>query len=362
MDRTARLAAELSQAEVAAYLAQTPVSMGYLHGFFEDAHERFMAFAIAADGRLNLICPALSETQARKVGIETIDAWSDGEDPLSHFRHLAHEWSLGGKTIAIDAEMPARMVLQLQSALPDARFIDGSALLGRLRSVKEESELQILRQAGQIADEAFLEVLPQIRPGQTERQVSKLLSEAMDSRGGKTTFSIVAVGPNSAEPHHLNDDTPVAMGQVLLMDFGCEFQGYQSDITRTVFVGEAPPEVREVYSIVHSAHRSARDVIRPGVTGAEVDMAARRVIAKAGYGAFFFHRLGHGIGMQGHEAPDMATYNHEALVAGNCFSVEPGIYLAHHFGVRIENIVACTESGHESFNAEPADEIIEICR
>jgi Xaa-Pro aminopeptidase len=360
MNRIERLAAALREEGISAYLAQTPVSMGYLHGFWEDAHERFMSLGVAADGRVKLICPALSETQARKVGIQDIDVWSDGEDPLSHFRKLAAEWNLGGAAIAVDAEMPARMLLSLQSELPDAKFLNGAAILGQLRRVKEEAELTRMREAAAIADQAFDEVLPQIRIGQTEREVSKLLSDAMERRGGKTSFSIVAVGANSAEPHHLNDDTPVALGEVLLMDFGCEWHGYQSDITRTVFVGKAPADVQEIYGLVYAAHQAGRAAIWPGATGAEIDAAARRVIGHAGYGAYFFHRLGHGIGLQGHEAPDMASYNHEPVEPGNCFSIEPGIYLAGRFGVRIENIVAVTADGYRSLNDEPADQIIEI--
>jgi len=358
--RIDRLAHAMQSSGFDAYFAQTPVSLGYLAGFPEDSHERFMTLAIHADGRHRLICPSLSAAQARRAGISDIASWADGEDSLALFASLAEEWGLRNGILAVDDHLPAAMLLGMQATLPAALFKAGQSVLAMVRSVKDAEELAAMRAAAKIADETYLEVLPQIRVGQTELEVETLLRDGMRKRGGKPTFCIVGVGAGSAEPHHLNGETKVAAGEVLLMDFGCEYLGYQSDITRCVSVGPASAEAKEVYDIVLRAHHAARAAILPGATGSDIDAAARKVIVEAGYGEQFFHRTGHGIGMEGHEAPNMVAGNDVPLQPGNCFSVEPGIYLEGKFGIRIENILFATETGHESFNDEPADSLAEL--
>jgi Xaa-Pro aminopeptidase len=353
MTRIEKLAGALRDSGVDCYLAWDAKSMGYLHGYFENAHERFLVLAIDAKGEVRMICPSLAETQARRVGISNIESWSDGEDPVRLFSKLADDWNLKSGIIAIDPTMPSRQLLQLQAALPAALFRDGESLLASLMARKDADELAALQAAANVADEAWVEVKPQIHAGMTEREVADLLKSAMSKRGGSPQFFIVAAGAMGAEPHHISDGTVIRDGDVVICDFGCEVDGYQSDITRTICVGEPSAKAREVYDVVLKAHHAARAVVRPGVTGEEVDAAARKVIDDAGYGDAFFHRTGHGIGMSGHELPNMVQGNTAPLQAGNCFSIEPGIYLAGEFGVRIENIVTCTETGGRSFNAEP---------
>jgi Xaa-Pro aminopeptidase len=181
----------------------------------------------------------------------------------------------------------------------------------------------------------------------------------MKKRGGAPEFCIVAAGPNAAEPHHLSDETVIQEGDVLILDFGCDVAGYKSDITRTVCVGKAASQAKEVYALVYEAHMAARKAIVRGATGESVDRAARTVIEKGGYGDLFFHRTGHGIGTSVHEEPNIVTGNTRLLVPGNCFSIEPGVYIAGKFGVRIENIVAATADGHDSMNVDPSPTLIE---
>lgn len=356
-DRTHRLADHLRQQGADAFIAWSPVAMGYLHGFAEGAGERFMALCIRSDGALRLICPALSATQARRAGIEDVRPWRDGEDPLGHFQALASDWNLGEGTIGVDDELPAHMLLAMQAALPGARFRPGSRVLSELMRLKEPRELEEMRAAARIADEALATGLAALKPGITEAEVEEAITAAMRKLGGKPAFCIIAVGANGAEPHHLSDDTPIREGDVVVMDFGCTVNGYYSDITRMAAVGHASEEAKEVHRIVHRAFMAGRAAIRPGVPAQETDRAARRVIQEAGYGEFFMHRLGHGIGMKGHEEPNMVEGNTRPLEVGNCFSVEPGIYLPGKFGVRIENIVTVTPDGHASLNAEPPSEL-----
>jgi Xaa-Pro aminopeptidase len=357
-DRISALSQALADQGVDCFLAHDPISMGYLHGFHEGAGERFMTLAVRQTGEVRMICPALSEAQAKRAGIESVASWKDGEDPLRHFEALAREWDLESAIIAVDATMPARQLLLLQSVLPAALFRNGEEYIGELMSRKSEAELAKMRKAGWIADEAFKKVAPQIRAGMTERQVSKLLSDAMTELGGTPVFAIVAAGKGSAEPHHISDDTVLRHGDVVILDFGCDYEGYKSDITRTVAIGDATEKAMQIYRTVFKAHQAARTSIKPGVPCEAIDSAARQVIEKEGYGPYFFHRLGHGIGQQVHEAPNMVSGNSQPLEAGHCFSVEPGIYLEGEFGVRIENIVACTADGHESMNEEPAANLL----
>lgn len=355
--RTAALASALERAGVDAFFAWSPVTMGYLHGLHEGAHERFLTLAFSKEGNVRLICPALTETQARRGGIEDVRPWKDGEDPLAHVAVLARDWGLKAAVIAVDDEMPSKMLLELQDALPAALFRPGGELAASLMRRKSPEELDLLRRAGKIADDAWDVVRPTLRAGQTEREVTRRLFAEMEARGGTPTFGIVATGANGAEPHHLSDDTVLKDGDVVILDFGCSLEGYQSDITRTVAIGHASDEAKKVYDTVLKAHYAGREAIHAGVTAGSVDAAARKVIEDAGYGPFFFHRLGHGIGLQGHEEPYIVGSSTVELMAGDCFSIEPGIYLAGKFGVRIENIVSATDDGHISMNAEPEPEL-----
>lgn len=358
--RVGRLVEALQEAGVDAFITQDPVSMGYLAGLHEHPGERFMAYCISPRGDVRFICPALSESQARRAGVEDVRPWKDGEEPLDHFERLAKDWGLKSSIVAVDPTVPARMLLKMQDVLPAALFRDGEDLLSSVMARKDEHELDLLTRAGKIADEAFDEVLPQIKAGMTELEVSRLLVGAMGARGGKPFFCIVAAGRNGAEPHHLSDDTVLKEGDVVILDFGCDLEGYKSDITRTICIGAASDRAKQMYDLVFRAHMAARAAIWPGVPASEVDAAARRVIEEGGCGPAFFHRTGHGIGSQGHEAPYISAANHVPLEPGNCFSIEPGVYFEGEFGIRIENIVTCTQDGYRSFNVDPSSTLLEI--
>ena len=359
-DRIARMAGQLESNGIDAIVLSTPIAMGYLHGFFESSHERFMGMMIRSTGEFAMICPSLSAAQAERCGVENILSWADGEDPMQKFAQVANSWSLKSGVIAVDEYMPAMFLLAMQHTLPAALFKPGGKVLSNLMRIKTAEELAALKAVAQIADEAYVEIQSKIAPGMTEIEIQAIIESAMKSRGGKPTFCIVAAGAGSAEPHHLNQDRPVGRGEMLLLDFGCELDHYQSDITRCLVFGQATDRQKEIYRIVYESHMAGRRAILPGVTGGEVDAAARKVIEDAGYGEYFIHRLGHGLGMNGHEEPNLVATNHEALEVGNCFSVEPGIYLPGELGVRVENIVTVTADGHDSFNAEPAAEILEL--
>jgi len=359
-DRLERFQKLLEEAGFDAYLASSTITMGYLGDFFEGGGERMLVMVIPAKGEPAMIVPELSATHARKTGIRDIRTWKDGEDPGPVFERLANELRLQTGVIAVDDEMPANYLLRMQQALPAALFKCGGDLSARLRKRKDAEELSLMRKAAEIAEASFDEVLQRIKVGMTETEVARILLEEMWERGGMPTFCIVASGANGAEPHHNTSEDRIREGDVVVMDWGCMVNHYSSDITRTFSVGKASEEAKKVYEIVYEAHRSARSAIRPGKRCEEIDEAARKVIEDAGYGEYFVHRTGHGIGIQGHEPPHIVKGSASLLEPGQCFTVEPGVYLPGKFGVRIENVVTVTEVGHESLNAEPPSTLLEL--
>lgn len=358
-ERIEKLAATLKEEGVDAIVLCSPINMGYLTGFTEGGGERFLTLSIDQNGRMRMICPALSENQARRCGIEDVHPWRDGDDPMKHFRQLVADWNLAGAKIAVDDEMPAQYLLPMQAANPTASYSLGFSLIARQMRKKDASELENLYTAARYADEAFREVFPQVRAGQTEEDVEKLLSQAMRDRGGRVGFCIVATGANGAEPHHYTDKTVIQKGDVVVMDFGCTVNGYYSDITRTICVGPATDEQKKVYGIVHAAHMAARAAANEGTPAEDVDKAARQVIEDAGYGEYFVHRTGHGLGLRVHEEPNIVKGNTHRLEEGNVFSDEPGIYLPGRFGIRIENILHVADGRAKSFNEDPSPTLLE---
>jgi len=356
-DRIAKLAEQIQSSGADAFLAWHPISMGYLHGFREGSHERLMVLAIRSSGEVVLICPALSQTQARRAGIQNIRSWKDGEDAYALFADLADQWDLRTAIILVDDELPAHMLLRMQEVLPAALFKPGQQVLSRLMRYKDEQELDMMKRAAVIADRALDPALKQLKTGMSEKDLAEILKNEMSRHGGTPTFCIVATGANSAEPHHETDDTEIKPGDVVLLDYGCSVSGYNSDTTRVVCFGEPSTEAKKVYDVVFRAQEAGRDVIRAGVPAQEIDRACRKVIQDAGYGDQFVHRTGHGIGLRGHEDPYIVEGNDHPVEIGDCFSVEPGIYLPGKFGVRIENIVTPTENGHDSFNEEPPSQL-----
>ena len=351
MTRIERLVELINEHALDGFLAQTVASLGYLADFPEDAHERFMVLAVHKSGEHCLICPALSSIQARRAGITNIRDWRDGEDPVALFSNLIDEWNGEAGVFLVDDHLPAKMLLEMQDAFIGIRFVAGGSYLGQITGRKDVDELAKMKAAGELADLVFLKVKKSLVEGMTEIELEKIIRDEFSRLGGNPTFCIVGFGPGAAESHHINGDTRLEKDQIVLVDFGCEYQGYNSDITRTFVFGKASEKQKQVYEAVYQAHQAARRVAVVGAIPSEVDAAARQVISDAGFGKFFNHRTGHGIGTQVHEHPNISPDNYVPLVESNCFSIEPGIYLPNEFGVRLENLYFSSETS-VSFNAE----------
>ena len=246
-----------------------------------------------------------------------------------------------------------------KDSLP-CELVAAQGLLDGLRAAKDEEELARMRQAQRITDEAVREILNFIRPGLTEQEVAARLVYELLRRGGRrVSFDpIVAAGANGSMPHAVPGETVIQPGMFVTMDFGCVYEGYCSDMTRTVAVGQPTDEMERVYHTVLEAQRAGIAAARAGVTGSEVDRAARQVIQQAGYGSFFSHSFGHSLGLEIHESPNASPSEQTVFPAGAVISAEPGIYLPGHFGVRIEDVLVLREGGCEDITQSPKKLIV----
>jgi Xaa-Pro aminopeptidase len=277
--------------------------------------------------------------------------WSDAEGSRAGWDRLRRELDLAGKTVAVEfLNMRVFELTQLQVFAPNLALADGSELLAELRMVKDADELEAMRRAARVIERALAEVLKLVRPGVTEKELATQWQMSMSRCGADVIPEepIVAAGPNSAQPHSTATDRPLARGDLVILDGWCTVDGYFTDITRTVAVGEVAPALREIYDIVRQANEAALQRVKPGVPCEQIDQAAREVISRAGYGEYFLHRTGHGLGLEVHEAPGIVAGNTLALKPGMTFTDEPGIYVAGQGGVRIEDDVLVTQDGGES--------------
>jgi Xaa-Pro aminopeptidase len=312
--------------------------------------ERLTALILLAGQPPTLVVPVLERPDAEGAqsapALRIVD-WADGSDPyLLAATHLPPEGRLGISDSAWSIHL-----LGLINALPRTRYVALSPSMPMLRAVKDGNELARLAAAGAAADQAYEQITGLRFAGRRETEVAADLARLLREFGHEQVdFTVVGSGPNGANPHHEAGERTIRPGDAVVLDFGGLMNGYGSDTTRTVCVGEPTAEIRRVHDIVRAAQQAGFEAVRPGVPCAQIDRAAREVITEAGYGDRFIHRTGHGIGVTTHEPPYMVAGESQALRPGMCFSIEPGIYLPHRFGVRIEDIVTVTEHGGRRFN------------
>lgn len=326
-------------------------NMFYVSGIAMHVSERPAVLFIPADDDPAIIIPTLEAMKARDAGIseERIFAWDDAEGYLGAFQRACAHLELADYLLGVESLHMRVMELQLlQRYAPGLQIAPADTALSALRSVKDADEIAAMERAIAAAEKALKRLIPRIKIGMTERSIAAMLTQELLAAGADSmAFSpIVASGPNSASPHAMPSNRAIRQGDLLVIDWGVYIDGYPSDLTRTLAVGAIDDELRHIYDLVLQANEAARRMVHPGITGREVDAAARNVISDAGYGEYFFHRTGHGLGLEIHEAPDMSPVNDNPIMPGNVFTIEPGIYLAGRGGVRIEdNIVATADGG-----------------
>ena len=346
----------------------TPGSdLRYLCGYDAHAMERLTALAVPRRGEPLLVVPRLEApmvdaSPAGTLGLELL-AWDETEDAFARFAEaVTARLGSAPARVAVGSRTWAEHALGIQRALPGSALELASPVIDRLRMVKTPAEVEELALAGAAIDRVHARMGEWLRVGRTEAEVGADVGAAILAEGHVAVdFTIIGSGPNGASPHHELSDRVVEAGDVVVVDIGGETAtGYRSDCTRTYVVGApAPAEVTEWYAVLKAAQEAATAAVRPGVTCAQIDATARRVITDAGWGEHFIHRTGHGIGLDTHEAPYVVEGNDLPLEPGMAFSVEPGIYLAGRCGARIEDIVVCTDDGVRTLN-EGTRELVEL--
>jgi Xaa-Pro dipeptidase len=320
-----------------------PTSIAYLTGFHAEPHERLMALAVRP-GEATLIVPSLEEEKAQaRASDAKVVAWRDGEDPYG----LVAQAVGGSAEIAVEKDhLTVGAAEVVTSRTGASELVDIAPEIRRLRLRKDAGEIETLARAAAITDEAFVRALARLRAGASEIEVALMFGAAIGELGASLSFATLAQsGPNSAMPHLEPSSRKLSKGDLVLLDFGAAVDGYKADSTRMAVIGEPTARHREIHDVVLRAHDAAIAAVRPGVMTGEVDAAARRVIDAAGYGKNFFHRIGHGLGLEAHEDPSLDPGSTTPLEAGMVFTIEPGVYVPGYGGVRIEDDVVVTEDG-----------------
>jgi Xaa-Pro dipeptidase len=343
-------------------LAINPGSaLTYLTGLRFHLMERPTVLLITPGSTPELILPELEALKVNQSAIP-LQAFPFGDNPASWqdaFNQAIYTLGLNGKKIGIEPERLRFLELRfLESAAPNSTFVSAAEVFANLRMRKDNVEIAAMRKAVQIAQQALIATLPVVKSGVSENEISSELTIQLLRAGSDSEmpFSpIVSSGPNSANPHASPSERRLAVGDLLVVDWGASFGGYCSDLTRTFAIGEPVSEYQHIARAVMQANEAGRASARPGIMAGDVDKAARAVIEHAGYGQYFTHRVGHGLGMEGHEPPYMFAENTLILASGMTFTVEPGIYLPGRNGVRIEDNVVITEEGAETLSDLPRE-------
>ncbi|HEY0938133.1 MAG TPA: Xaa-Pro peptidase family protein [Trebonia sp.] len=362
--RLARVAEVVRAAGIDVLLLTPGPDLRYVTGYDAKQLERLTCLAIPAGADPFLLVPALElkAAQASPAGALDLEiiTWGETTDPFGMIAGAIGE----PRTVALSDRMWALHVLQFAGLFPRARQQLASTVLSPLRIRKSQAEIAALREAGEAIDRVHARVPDWLRPGVTEREVGAQIAEAILAEGhAQVDFTIVGSGPNGASPHHEVSDRVIGPGDVVVVDIGGTMpSGYCSDCTRVYAVGHAPDEFTAYYEVLKRAQEAATFSVRPGVSAESIDRTAREIIAEAGYGEWFIHRTGHGIGLESHEDPYIVEGNTIALEPGMAFSIEPGIYPGPH-GARIEDIVVCADpatdgAGCLRMNNAPRDLVI----
>jgi len=334
---------------VDALLLSVGADLPYLTGYEAMPLERVTMLVVPRDDDAALVVPRLEAPRVvEQPDVFTVVAWDETDDPLALIAGLVGR---GAGSVGIGERTWARFVLGLQEALPDTRFRSATDVMAPLRMQKDAAEIERLETAAHAVDRVAAEMHDRPFGGRTESDIHRELAARILEHGHqRVNFAIVGSGPNGASPHHEAGERLIGDGDVIVCDFGGTMQGYCSDITRVFVVGEPTTEVRDVYAVLFEAQEAGVRAATTTTTCESVDAAARAVIDGAGFGEYFVHRTGHGIGLEEHEEPYIVAGNRQPLEPGHAFSIEPGIYFPGRFGMRLEDIVVAADAGPRRLN------------
>ncbi|HXM38803.1 MAG TPA: Xaa-Pro peptidase family protein [Gemmatimonadales bacterium] len=356
--RIARLQEELKTRKLDLLVAEPSTNFQYFTGYNPGRSERLILLMVPVAGTPALICPSFEvERIKRNSAISDVRGWEEQDNPWDLVKKAGKQMKPPHRdgTVAVEPTTSYQSYLHLDDRLGGWKFVDGAAVTERLRIVKAPEEIALIRRAIAATEAAIAATFTQLAVGMTERDVAQLLSREMTSRGSPGG-GLVQFGPSSALPHGGPSAGQLARETVVLIDAGSRIEGYTSDITRTIWFGDAPTdEFKKVYNLVHDAQTAPMQAGKPFTTQCqELDRLARKTIGDGGYGQYFLHRLGHGMGMDGHEPPYLVEGNETRLEPGMVFTIEPGIYQLGKFGVRIEDDCVMTDTGIEVLSQRAA--------
>lgn len=353
--RLNRVIDSMKKNEIPQLIISDPVAIFYMIGKWIHPGERLLALYIHQDKTIKLVINELFP-QEDDLGIDLV-WYNDIQDGVKILSEVIKE----DKVMGIDKAWPARFLLRLQEIFPDKKYVNSSLLIDEVRMIKDEDEKELMRESSRICDKVMEELIPWVVKGLTENELSDKVKELFAKHGVKSlSFDpITAYEKGAADPHHATDDSKGKRGDCVVLDIGGFYKNYASDMTRTVFIGEVSDRQREIYEIVREANLRGIAAAKPGNRMCDVDLAARNYIEEKGFGKYFTHRTGHSIGLEDHEYGDVSSVNEQIIRPGQCFSVEPGIYIQEEgIGVRIEDLVLITEDGCEILNNVTKDLIV----
>jgi Xaa-Pro dipeptidase len=348
--RAKRLQEVIVRRHLSGLVISSTANLLYLACIPIQSFERFAALVVPADGEPSLILPSLEAEKAKEQSsIKDVRSYTDEEGSNRLIKSTLSELGLNRGSVGVESFLPFRFLQDVSKAIPRSNIEDATIAVMELRLIKDAEELATMKKAGRIVEKGILAGIDAIKVGATELQIGLEIERRIRELGGeKVPFNAVLAGKNAALPHGDSSGTKVRTGDCLLMDVSATYRGYFADLTRTVFVGRASPIQMEVYQTVLDAQTAAISAIKPGLVAGSLDKRARAVIVKAGYGEYFLHRTGHGLGLDVHEEPSIISSCPLVLRPGMTFTVEPGIYLPGRLGVRIEDDLVVTEEGVET--------------
>ncbi len=359
--RLEKLSGVLGQAGMDAVVLNPGPNLTYLTGIRFHLMERPVVLLIAPGKAPVLVLPDLETPKVGQIPYRVVPV-PYGENPADWdqaFRKAMLALQLDGKKIGVEPRhMRLLEFLHVRAGAPEAEYPDASEALASLRLCKDEEEVRDMRRAVGVAQEALQATIPSIKVGATEKEIAAELNVQLLKRGSDSELPfapIVSAGPNSANPHAMPSDRKLQKGDLLVVDWGANVNGYASDLTRSFAVGDVEPEFKKIAAAVQTANEAGRAAGKPGIPCGAVDKAGREVIEASGFGRFFTHRIGHGLGLEDHEEPYMYAENQRRLEPGMAYTVEPGIYLPGRGGVRIEDNVVVTKDGVETLSDMPRD-------
>ena len=349
-NRLKRLRGIMAQENVDLVAIGPGAHMQWLLGFYPHADERPCLLCISQNGSAFLM-PALNAEGTRENTDLAFYEWEDEAGPKNALQSLLIDLKVASKaSVALDETMRADFAVLIQEALPQASRQFSASTVGALRMRKDDDEYECLKLNAKIADNAMRAAWQGLKAGMRENDVAEIIRKSFADQGAQAKFHIIGAAKNGAFPHHQTGNTILTEGDVIVMDIGGTIEGYFSDITRMAVLGQPPEGYNEIHKIVELAVVAALKAARPGIRACEVDYAARSVITNAGYGQYFSHRTGHGLGSEVHEHPFLTATSETVLEEGMVFSIEPGIYLPGRFGVRLEEIIILRSDGPEIFS------------